>query len=183
MANSTPSSLICFKNGYSYVNIPVSLPSDQAFTKENESIRECQVGPLPDFAVHGTVSLAPHNPECVKIFSLCQAAKKITKPPPLKIPNEENDFSYEKLLMENIGTAVRITCLIQSASDNGAHFAPIERTFDGIVKAIHKDSKERVKVILRSLERNTGEILIQCSSIVFLETIQITDHSTQGKRV
>ena len=62
MTNNTPSSLICFKNGYSYVNIPVSLSPDPDSTSDSD-IKECQVGPLPNFAVHGTVALAPHNPE------------------------------------------------------------------------------------------------------------------------
>ena len=75
MTDNTPSSLICFKNGYSYVNIPVdlTLKNEEA---EDTGVLECQVGPLPNFAVHGTVALAPHNPEMVKIFSLSQAAKK-----------------------------------------------------------------------------------------------------------
>ena len=77
MTNNTPSSLICFKNGYSYVNIPVSLSPDPDSTSDSD-IKECQVGPLPNFAVHGTVALAPHNPETVKIFSLSQAAKKLS---------------------------------------------------------------------------------------------------------
>ena len=184
MATNTPSSLICFKNGYSYVNIPVTLTFDQQISDSFwPNIRECQVGPLPNFAVHGTVALAPHNPESVKIFSLSQAAKKIIKPLLLKIPknHEENDFSYEKFLTENIGTAVSLTCLIQTGTGESIAVAR-ERTFNGIIKAIHKDfrGKGESLVVLRSVERNGGEKLIKCSSIVFLETIQITDPYVEG---
>ena len=182
MAANTPSSLICFKNGYSYVNIPVALTSSQPIC-EDTNIRECQVGPLPNFAVHGTVALAPHTPESVKIFSLSQAAKKIIKPLPLKIPkdDDENDFSYEKFLIENIGTAIGLTCLIQTGTGEAVGVSR-ERTFNGIIKAVHKDfrGKGQSLVVLRSLERNGGEKLIKCSSIVFLETIQITD-PVEGK--
>ena len=175
MTDNTPSSLICFKNGYSYVNIPVNLTSDEESTAKR-GIKECQVGPLPNFAVHGTVSLAPHNPAKVKIFSLSQAAKKIIKPNPLKI--EKSDYSYESILEENIGTAVRLVCLTQ----NGNGKPEGTQTFEGIIKSVHKNEqqKENGLVVLKSLYKNDGEKMIRCSSIAHLETIQIKDQPNGG---
>ena len=180
MTDNTPSSLICFKNGYSYVNIPVNLTSDQEVTAET-GIRECQVGPLPNFAVHGTVSLAPHNHATVKIFSLSQAAKKIIKPNPLKINTDSTDYSYQSILDENIGTAVSLVCLTQNGNARGQSGKPEgTQTFDGIIKSVHKDPSENGLVILKSLHKNGGEKLIRCSSIAHLQTIQIKDQPNRG---
>ena len=179
MTDNTPSSLICFKNGYSYVNIPVTLAPDPE-KNEHSGIKECQVGPLPNFAVHGTVALAPHDPQTVKIFSLSQAAKKVIKPSPLKISEDAKDYSYAEILQGNIGTAVRVMCINETS--NGR---PCDGTlsFEGIVKAVHTDNsaKGQSLVVLKSLNKNGGERLIKCSSIVNLETIQIRDQFTLGK--
>ena len=177
MANNTPSSLICFKNGYSYVNIPVNLSPDLD-TKKDGDIKECQVGPLPNFAVHGTVSLVPHSPETVKIFSLSQAAKKVIKPTPLKINDVNKDFSYDGILAGNIGTAVRLTCLIQAENARAE-----SNVFDGIVKAVHKDPNptgNNSLVILKSLATNGGEKLIRCATIAHLETIHRRSDFVEG---
>ena len=177
MANNTPSSLICFKNGYSYVNIPVNLSPDLD-TKKDGDVKECQVGPLPNFAVHGTVSLVPHSPETVKIFSLSQAAKKVIKPTPLKINEVNKDFSYDGILAGNIGTAVRLTCLIQAENARAE-----SNVFDGIVKAVHKDPNptgNNSLVILKSLATNGGEKLIRCASIAHLETIHRRSDFVEG---
>ena len=180
MTNNTPSSLICFKNGYSYVNIPVSLSPDPDSTSDSD-IKECQVGPLPNFAVHGTVALAPHNPETVKIFSLSQAAKKIIKPTPLKIDDLNDDYSYASILAKNIGTAVTLTCLIETGN------ARAETNISaGIVKAVHNQQQDfgtgnNSFVVLKSLSANGGEKLIRCSSIVDMETIQRKSNFVEGE--
>jgi hypothetical protein len=179
--------MICFKNGYSYVNIPVALTSDQPIC-EGTNIRECEVGPLPNFAVHGTVSLAPHTPESVKIFSISQAptkilpvTKKTCKTLPLKIPqnDEENDFSYENVLIENIGNAISLTCLVQTGAKETAR----ERTFTGIIKSVYKDFRGNGQglVVLKALEPNAGEKMIKCSSILFLETIPLPDEGSDDE--
>ena len=175
MAYNTPSSLICFTNGYSYVNIPIALTSDQPIS-EDTNIRECQVGPLPNFTVHGTVSLVPHNPETVKIFSMSRAGKKTLDPVPLKVPTykneDENKFSYETFLIENIGTAVCLTCSIKTTT---YHDIKDTNSFTGIIKAIYKDSSGESFVVLQPLKRqglnHEGEQLIKCSSVTFLKTV------------
>ena len=166
MANNTPSSLICFKNGYSYVNIPVTLSPDPKLTRDAD-IKECQVGPLPNFAVHGTVSLAAYNPETVKIFSLSQAAKKAIKPTSLKLDCLGESYSYERILAANIGTAVSLTCLLETGNAKS-----VMNTFAGVVKAVYKQQSDNSFVVLKSLAANGGECLVRCSTIAHLETIQ-----------
>ena len=175
MTSNTPLSLICFKNGYSYVNIPVSLSSDPDSANDSD-IKECQVGPLPNFAVHGTVALAPNNPETVKIFSLSQASKKIIKPTPLKINDLGDDYSYESILARNIGMAVSLTCLIQAGNAR----AETDKVA-GIIKAVHKQQLNNSFVILQSLLTNGEETLIRCSSIANMKTIQKESNLVEGE--
>ena len=176
MTNNTPSSLICFKNGFSYVNIPVSLSPKSDSTSDSD-IKECPVGPLPNFAVHGTVALAPHNPETVKIFSLSQAAKKIIKPTPLKIDDLGDDYSYASIFAKNIGTAVTLTCLIEPGNGRAAR----TNISAGIIKAVHNQQSNNSFVVLKSLSTNRGEKLIRCSSIVDMETIDTESHFIEGE--
>ena len=93
----TASSIICFKNGYSFVSVPVQLvPGEE----------ECQVGPIPSFAVHGTVGLVPNDARNVRIFSLEQAKRRQR----LAMPAGP-DHSFAGFLAANVGTAVRLTVL------------------------------------------------------------------------
>ena len=183
MADNLPSSLICFKNGYSYVNIPVSLKSDQNNVKST-NVRECQVGPLPDLVVHGTVALEPYNHEKVQIISLARAEENLIAPKPLKISNDENDYSYEKILEENIGSAVRLTCVTKADNDQTSigQIVGGEKTFDGIITALHKDAtnKNRSSVVLTSLDSTQGETLVRCTSIAFVESLNLMDKSIKG---
>ena len=187
MADNSPSSVICFKNGYSYVNIPVILaPNSESNINSDVKdfiVNECQVGPLPELAVHGTVSLEPHDLKRVKIFSLSQAAKKVIEPTPLKI-NTDGDCSYEKILADNIGTAVSMECLIQNEGSN----ATGTRTANGLIKSVHtkgeigvSETGSRSLVVIKSLETRGGEKVIRCSSIVHLETIPRKNESKGGK--
>ena len=137
---------------------------------EQNDIKECQVGPLPNFVVHGTVSLVPNNPETVKIFSLSQAAKRVIKPAPINIDEVDEHFSYDKILAGNVGTAVWLTCVIQAENSNTT-----PNVIEGIIKTVYKDpnpSGNNSFVILKPLAKNEGENLIRCSTIAHLETIQ-----------
>ena len=99
MANA-PSSIVCFKNGFSFVTVPVQLSNDEESTCDgNAEIKSCTIGPLPSFAVHGTVGLQADNPECVKIFSLSRAPK-VSKE--LNLPLGP-DYSYHAFLCANQG--------------------------------------------------------------------------------
>ena len=60
------SSVILFKTGYSFISTPVTLGSDEG---KSGSVEEARVGPLPSFAVHGTVALQPSD-DSVQLLSL-----------------------------------------------------------------------------------------------------------------
>ena len=144
-------------------------------SNRDDDIKECQVGPLPNFAVHGTVSLAAYNPETVKIFSLSQAAKKVIKPTPLKLDDLGESYSYERILAANIGTAVCLTCLLETGNAK-SH----TNTFAGVVKAVYKKHSDNSFVVLKSFATNGGEYLIRCSTIAHLETIQRKSNFIDG---
>ena len=58
MSKMAASSAILFKTGYSFISTPVTLSSDEG---KAGSVEEARVGPLPSFAVHGTVALQPSD--------------------------------------------------------------------------------------------------------------------------
>ena len=171
MSNNTPSSVICFKNGYSYVNVPVCLSPYPQLTKDAD-IKECQVGPLPEFAVHGTVSLTAQNPEKVKIFSLSRTGKKdIVEPVPLKVSDLGENHSYEAILAANIGTAVELNCILGDSV----------KEVRGTIKSVHKEQSNDSFVVLQSLKINSIEKLIRCSSIVSLKTTLRKSNLDEGE--
>ena len=47
---NTPSSIVCFKNGYSFVCVPVQLGGE-----EGDQVQQTTLGPLPRAVVHGTI--------------------------------------------------------------------------------------------------------------------------------
>jgi len=103
---------------------------------------------------------------------------KEPQPLPLKIPTyrnkDENEFSYEKFLIENIGVAIRLTFILGKET-NGR-----ETKFQGIIKSVHKDSFGQNILVLNSLEKNGGDQLITFSTIVSLESIPIYHENVEG---
>ena len=163
-SNNTPSSLICFKNGYSYVNIPVSLPNTQCGDSDTD-IKSCEVGPVPDFAVHGTLAIEPCDPRAVKIYSISKTKKDVKKLTSLQISKKDRNgmLSFETILMENIGCWVSLKCLFDSK---------MEETFVGLVKAVHDgfEGTGDSLVVLKDPNGNGKEYLIKCSNILYLRT-------------
>ena len=47
---NTPSSIVCFKNGYIFVCVPVQLGGE-----EGDQVQQTTLGPLPRAVVHGTI--------------------------------------------------------------------------------------------------------------------------------
>jgi len=156
--DNTASSLICFKNGYSYVNIPVELENE-----EKGDIKECNVGPLPSFAVHGTVGLEADNPEDVKILSIAQAREK---KPELEIPTG-TDVSWAGFLKANIGNAVKIT-VMEAARHGPANIKHVE----GTVKFIQDEQQEPRLAMLLTPDTlgGKGSVLVDTSKITLIET-------------
>merc|ERR1712123_178385 len=160
MAN-TPSSIVCFKNGFSFVTVPVQLSKDGTGTgDENTQIKSCTIGPLPSFAVHGTVGLQADNPESVKIFSLSKAPKKEEE---LRLPLGP-DFSYHAFLQANQGTPVRIQV---SKGSTGNY-----EDYQGQVKWVQPSENGPKMAILETTENNVKlDKLVDTSKIVHLERV------------
>ena len=164
----TASSVICFKTGYSFISIPVQLGHGKE-DKEGE-VRQCEVGPIPSFAVHGTVSLQPWEAEEVQVLSL---AKRPEEGEALKIPTGQ-DFSLSAILEENLGTKV-VVCLEEG---QGLHSRTCN--IEGKVKWIQprRDSDHQT-TRLACIEDAVGKIkvdkMVDCSKLVRVERSILVD--------
>ena len=78
-------SVILFKTGYSFISQPVSLGQEGGDGKEG-AVEECRVGPLPAFAVHGSLGLRPWDSSQVEVLSLGRRARQDLE---LAIPAED----------------------------------------------------------------------------------------------
>lgn len=155
---NTASSLICFKNGYSYVTIPVQLVASND-TDGSELIQECQVGPLPDFAVHGTVGLRPNNAHTVKIYSIAQDKKKEQ----LKMPSGP-DFNFTGLMEANIGTAVEV--MLSQTASSSSWGTNTQYCVEGIVKLVQGPESGTKLAVIETADKT--EKVIDCSRIIQL---------------
>jgi len=136
--------------------VPVLLENSE---EENAQIKSCTIGPLPSFAVHGTVGLQADNPESVKIFSLSKAPKEDEK---LRLPVGP-DFSYHAFLQANLSTTVRIQA---NHGDNDIQY------YQGRVKWVQTSENDPKMLILETTENNVKlDKLIDTSKIVHLEKV------------
>ena len=107
MAN-TPSSIVCFKNGYSFMCVPVTLVDDSASDViADDQVQSCLLGPLSGTVVHGTIGLQPDNPDNLRIISLSKAPVKKKAPSRLNIP-QDGEISIQSILSANIGNYVKL---------------------------------------------------------------------------
>jgi len=97
------SSVILFKTGYSFISTPVTLSTPGIEVKAG-SVEEARVGPLPSFAVHGTVALQPSD-DSVQLLSLGRRQDDYLE---LLLPEGE-DLSMPAFLAANTNTLVNIT--------------------------------------------------------------------------
>ena len=95
------SSVILFKTGYSFISTPVTLGSDEG---KAGSVEEARVGPLPSFAVHGTVALQPSD-DSVQLLSLGRRQEEDLQ---LLLPEGE-DLSIPAFLAANRNPLVNLT--------------------------------------------------------------------------
>ena len=104
--SNIPSSIVCFKNGYSFVCIPVILQdSSDEDKKSSDQVQSSILGPLPGEVVHGTIGLQPDHPDKLRILSLSKAPKEKKTPQVLDIP-EDTEFSIQAYLGANVGKYV-----------------------------------------------------------------------------
>ena len=95
------SSVILFKTGYSFISTPVTLGSNDG---KAGLVEEARVGPLPSFAVHGTVALQPDD-DSVQLLSLGRRQEEDLQ---LLLPEGE-DLSMPAFLAANMNTLVNVT--------------------------------------------------------------------------
>ena len=113
--SNTPSSIVCFKNGYSFVCIPVILQeSADEDKKSSDQVQSSILGPLPGEVVHGTIGLQPDHPDKLRILSLSKAPNEKKTPPVLDFPGD-TEFSIQAYLGANVGKHV---CLLISNQDD-----------------------------------------------------------------
>jgi len=96
------SSVILFKTGYSFISTPVTLGSNE--DGKAGTVEEARVGPLPSFAVHGTVALQPED-DSVQLLSLGRRQEEDLQ---LLLPEGE-DLSMPAFLAANTNTLVDLT--------------------------------------------------------------------------
>ena len=93
--------MILFKTGYSFISTPVTLGSNDG---KAGIVEEARVGPLPSFAVHGTVALQPDD-DSVQLLSLGRRQEEDLQ---LLLPEGE-DLSMPAFLAANMNTLVNVT--------------------------------------------------------------------------
>ena len=93
--------MILFKTGYSFISTPVTLGSNDG---KAGLVEEARVGPLPSFAVHGTVALQPDD-DSVQLLSLGRRQEEDLQ---LLLPEGE-DLSMPAFLAANMNTLVNVT--------------------------------------------------------------------------
>ena len=93
--------MILFKTGYSFISTPVTLGSNDG---KPGLVEEARVGPLPSFAVHGTVALQPDD-DSVQLLSLGRRQEEDLQ---LLLPEGE-DLSMPAFLAANMNTLVNVT--------------------------------------------------------------------------
>ena len=165
MTNNSPSSIVCFKNGFSFISVPVSLTDYYA---GDDEVGSCELGPLPDAVVQGTVNLKAKNPEELKIFSISKA-RKDSKSKSLQYPKK--GFSIASFLEANIGCQVELTIF------NGQ----MEKVESGkIVNVFNEENDSFVVIDKKKLQK--GELLIDVSKIISVESdLEVADNGNSDQ--
>ena len=169
--SNTPSSIVCFKNGFSFVCIPVILKdSSDEDKKSNDQVRLSTLGPLPDEVVHGTIGLQPDNPDKLQILSLSKAPMNKKTPTVLDIP-EETEFSIQAYLEANIGKHV----VLNFSNQDGTH-----ESIGKIKKVLNAATKSFVVIELN----DTGaDMLIDTSLIISVQAAVDNGNDNSQPRV
>eukprot|EP00092_Neocalanus_flemingeri_P030518 GFUD01033135.1.p1 GENE.GFUD01033135.1~~GFUD01033135.1.p1 ORF type:complete len:559 (-),score=202.78 GFUD01033135.1:889-2565(-) len=156
------SSVILFKTGYSFISQPVQL--GQGEEGKEGAVEECRIGPLPAFAVHGTVAVQAWNTDQVEVLSLGRRKKEDLE---LSLPTE--DMSMAGFLEANMGTMVSVDV------EEGQGMRAGTRCYQGRVKWVKAMGDEGTEARLAMLEIKEGQVkkdkLFNCSNIVNIEKI------------
>jgi len=161
------SSVICFKNGYSFVSVGVSLGGENG----EGQVEESTLGPVPNFAVHGTVGLQAWSPDKVQILSL---ARRKEEDLPLSIPTG-GDVSMGAFLEANLGRVVMVGVLEGQGQNSGTSY------HQGKVKWVQPREQvtqgSRMAILEMKENKTKRDKLIDCSKLVGVERLQ--DHKDE----
>jgi len=175
---SMPSlSIVCYKNGFSYMNIPVKLGDDQdkeenkcceCCCQKDAEIKETKIGYLPANVLDGSVSLEADdgNNNDVKIISVSKA-KPDNKYSTLIKPTDK--FSIKSLIAENIGRQVQINCgfgntvvgrikslELETSSDDDTDPSKAKESFVFFEKKASNGAKVEILVNISKIEEVSG---------------------------
>ena len=154
------SSVILFKTGYSFISTPVTLSTPGIEVKAG-SVEEARVGPLPSFAVHGTVALQPSD-DSVQLLSLGRRQDDYLE---LLLPEGE-DLSMPAFLAANTNTLVNLT-LSEDAKNTGSS------KHEGKVRWVQPPGAA-TRLALLQLTHGHGkrDLLLDMAKIVNIERMQ-----------
>jgi len=160
--DATPSSVVCFKNGFSFVTTAVDLPPDQ----DNLGlVQEYRLGPLPDFANHGTIGIKPSDEGSpLKIFSLARAPTK-EQSKQLLMPSGSN-FSFGSFMAVNVNTRVIVS--LKEDQPGGSSITRLE----GKIKWVQPDDDNNPRMAVIETGTDDDDLtdeLIDCNKIVHVK--------------
>jgi len=150
--NKTPSSIVSFKNGYSFVCVPINLEEVKE-SKESEDaavgtqIRRCHIGPLPDFVVHGTIGLQAEKPDKMKIFSISKVAKELSV---AKLTVPPGSFSMATILEANIGKYVLLKCKEKVVHGKVLNVSNVGDEWSFVMLEVQKSKKKKADIFMKT---------------------------------
>ena len=135
---NTPSSIVCFKNGFSFVCVPVTLAdSSCSDISEDGQVQNCVLGPLPDTVVHGTIGLQPDKPDNLRIISMSRAPTKKQSPSKLNIP-QVGEISLWSILSANLNKDVKLQISGRAPVSMGSVGASEPTVFESVGASAHE---------------------------------------------
>ena len=152
------SSVILFKTGYSFISTPVTLGSEEG---KAGSVEEARVGPLPNFAVHGTVALQPSD-DSVQLLSLGRRQEEDLQ---LLLPEGE-DLSMPAFLAANTNTLVNLTLAEDAKNTRSSRH-------QGKVRWVQPPgTATRLALLQLSHGQGKRDLLLDTANIVNIERVQ-----------
>jgi hypothetical protein len=152
------SSVILFKTGYSFISTPVTLGSEEG---KAGSVEEARVGPLPSFAVHGTVALQPSD-DSVQLLSLGRRQEEDLQ---LLLPEGE-DLSMPAFLAANTNTLVNLTLAEDAKNTRSSRH-------QGKVRWVQPPgTATRLALLQLSHGQGKRDLLLDTAKIVNIERVQ-----------
>ena len=160
-------SVILFKTGYSFISQPVSLGQEGANGKEG-TVEECRLGPLPPFAVHGSLGLRPWDSSQVEVLSLGKRARQ-----DLELSLPADDLSMGGFLEANLGAEVGLEVEGQGLRGGSTYM-------QGRVKWVQPVTVGARLALLQIREgQSRKDKVIDCSKVINVERVEVDEESVE----